>query len=51
MQIFYTHGITKTELINSKNKIDEFGVSQAPLRYKNVCLFALTCESEGKKQI
>ena len=52
LQIFYTHGITKTDLINSKNDIDEKGVSHAPLRYKNACVFAMTCETESNfKQI
>ncbi len=43
MQIYYTYGKTKTELLEIKNKHEDFG----PLRYKNACIFSLSCESES----
>ncbi len=45
LQIYYTHGLTKSELIVTKNSSEcNF---QVPLRYKNVCLFALNCQTES----
>jgi len=45
LQIYYTHGLTKSELIETKNNVkNDF---QVPLRYKNVCLFALNCQTES----
>ena len=35
-------------MLELKNKQDETGkLKQAPLRYKNVCLFAMNCETES----
>ena len=49
LQIYFTHGVTKSELLELKNKQDDTGKSQAPLRYKNVCLFAMNCENESNR--
>lgn len=41
LEIFYTYGTTKSELLENKNR--KMGTSY-PLRYKNACMFMLNCE-------
>ena len=43
LQIYYNHGITKSELLDMKLKQE--GTNQ-PMRYKNTCMFVLNCETE-----
>ncbi|CAF0905323.1 unnamed protein product [Brachionus calyciflorus] len=43
LQIYYTFGIAKSELLDAKNKREG---TNFPLRYKNVCLFVMNCETE-----
>ena len=44
LQIYYTHGLTKSAMLELQRKVNE--ENRTPLRYKNVCLFSLGCETE-----
>lgn len=43
LEIYYQHGITKTELLNEKNKELGLNSHHGVLRYKNVIIFLLNC--------
>lgn len=46
LQIYYTCGQTKTELQNIQNNQEGSGSFHGPIRYKNVCIFALNAEDK-----
>jgi len=45
LQIYYTYGKTKNELLEAKNKQEGSNSFHGPLRYKSACMFSMTCSN------
>ncbi len=46
MEIYYQHGVNKSELIKTKNEQSGSGLYRGPLRYTNACIYFMNCENE-----
>lgn len=46
LEIYYQHGVNKSDLIKAKNEKTGSGLYHGPLRYTNSCIFFLNCDND-----